>query len=172
MYYIKQKRLFFIMIAATASLLIFVFLVQPSIQGIRALEKRIERKEKELTEMVFLGKELIKARTKLSSLERSALNNKEKEALNSILSAIAEKSDIKKALISTESKHTTLSSAFIGNEVVMKFEGITWKGIIDFLKIIEERREIIRLKRLSLKTRFDKPALLNGSLIIYVLERK
>lgn len=160
------------MIASAASLLIFVLLVQPSIQGIRGLEKRIERKEKELTEMVFIGKELIKSKTELSTLEKSALSNKEKEALNNILSVIAEKSGIKKALISTESKHTTLSSVFLGNEVVMKFEGITWNGIINFLKIIEERREILRLKRLSLKARFDKPSLLNCSLIIYVLERK
>lgn len=172
MFYFKQKRLFSILLVSLTFLLIFVFYIQPTLTGTTTLEKRIARKERELTEMVSLGKELVKVKAELLNLEKSAIGTKEMEALYLILSALAAEANIKKNIISMESKHRNLSSTFIGNEVEIKFEGIAWDGIKDFLEAMEDYRETIRLKRLSLKTRYDKPSLLTCSVIIFVLERK
>lgn len=171
-FYLKQKRLFFGLLVSFSFLLIFIFIVQPALDGIRALEKRITRKEEELKEMLFLGEELVKVKAELLSLERSAIGKKEKEALNQFLSILAAGVNIKKNLISIESKHEALSPTFIANEVEIKFEGIPLDGIVGFLEAMKDYQETIHLKRLSLKTMYGKPSLLNCSVIIFALERK
>ncbi len=168
----QTRKSIYIGLISILIVVIFLSFVLPYIKGLNRLKEDISRKEAELSQLMDMGREFIQVRNRLAIIEGAAIGSEEKEALLPSISTIASQSGVKERIKTMEMKSKKLTTGLYGDEVLVKFEGVTLSEIERFIKSIQAYSDTLHLKRVGLEARFDKPDLFDASVTIFVLEKR
>ncbi|MFQ5901098.1 MAG: hypothetical protein ACE5IH_06025 [Thermodesulfobacteriota bacterium] len=172
MYYLTKKRMALFAGLLLALLVMLLVFVLPALKKINSLQERIAIKTKGLDAIETLGREYIRTKEELLTLEGSTIGTNEKAILLSALEKLLVNAGINKELVTISSKHKNILPSISIKDIEMKFEKVSYKELKGLILAIKEYSSTLHLKRLNIKTRFDNPALFNGSIQISVLERE
>lgn len=152
-------------------LIIFFFLVDPALQRMAQLDNLIPRKERDLSELLVLKQEFQGVSKEIDAIERRLPLQSSFSPL-SFLEENAAKNKIKgniafiRPLAAQEHK-----SQYREVPVEVKVEKVTLSQIIPFLTALENSTNRLRIKRLSIKTRFANPDLMDVTFLVLSYEK-
>ncbi len=153
------------------SLIVYFMLVDPAIHRMSQLDRLIPRKERELSELLKLTQEYHLISGTIDSLEKSLPVEGNFSPL-SFLEENAAKNQIKKNIAFirplTPQSH---QSRYREVPVEVKVEKVTLAQIIPFLAALENGPHPLRIKRLSMKTQFSNPDLLDVTFLVLSYEK-
>ncbi len=153
------------------SLLIFFLLVDPALTRIVRLDQLIPRKEQALRELLQL-KEEYQALSKQVQIVENQLPIESTFSPLSFLEENAEKNRIKDKIAFirplTPEEHQSLYREV---PVEVKVEKVTLSQIIPFLSALEKGPHRLRIKRLSMKTQFSNPDLIDVTFLVLSYEK-
>lgn len=152
-------------------LIIFFFFVDPTLQRMVQLDSLIPRKERDLSELIRL-KEAFQGVSKEIDVIEQGLPAESSFSPLSFLEEHAAKNQIKgniafiRPLAPQEHK-----SKYRELPVEVKVEKVTLAQIIPFLTALENSNNRLRIKRLSMKTRFSNPDLMDVTFLVLSYEK-
>lgn len=156
---------------AALSLIVYFMLADPALQRMTQLERLIPRKERDFSELVNLRQEYHAISDEIDALEKRLPLEGGFSPL-SFLEENAAKNRIKNNIAFirplTPQEH---QSRFREVPVEVKIEKVTLPQIIPFLNALENSPHPLRIKRLSMKTQFSDPDLLDVTFLVLSYEK-
>lgn len=152
-------------------LIIFFSLVDPTLERMTQLDSLIPRKERDLSELMALKETFQGVSKEIDMIVRGLPAESSFSAL-SFLEEHAAKNHIKgnitfiRPLSPQEHK-----SQYREIPVEVKVEKVTLAQIIPFLTALENSNNRLRIKRLSMKTRFSNPDLMDVTFLVLSYEK-
>lgn len=152
-------------------LIIFFFLVDPTLERMKQLDSLIPRKERDLSELIRL-KQSFQGVSKEIDAVVLALPEESSFSALSFLEEHAAKNRIKGniAFIRPLAAQEHLSR-YREVPVEVKVEKVRLSEIIPFLAALENSKNRLRIKRLSMKTRFSNPDLMDVTFLVLSYEK-
>jgi len=145
------------------------FVISPAMSGFQGKTKSIERKEKQLAEVVKLQDEYLTMTTRMGDIEKT-LSTGEKGVSPKFLEDLAEKRRIKEKITSMNPKTTPMNEDFNESSVEMRIDKIPLEDLVKYLFDIENSSKFLKVKRLRLKTRYDDFNFLDVTFSVSTLE--
>lgn len=153
------------------SLILYFMLADPALQRMTQLERLIPRKEGDLKTLVKLQQEYGEISSEIDAIEKRLPKESGFSPL-SFLEENAAKNRIKNKIAFirplTPQEH---QSRFREVPVEVKVEKVTLAQITPFLSALENGPHPLRIKRLSMKTRFSNPDLLDVTFLVLSYEK-
>lgn len=154
-----------------ASLILYFALVDPTLQRMAQLDSLIPRKERDLRDLLLLKQEFQGVSKEIVDIERRLPAQSSFSPL-SFLEENAAKNRIKgniafiRPLAAQEHQ-----SQYREVPVEVKVEKVTLSQIIPYLTALENSPHRLRIKRLSIKTRFSNPDLMDVTFMVLSYEK-
>lgn len=145
----------------SAVLLVILILLPVSFSSgkISTMEKRLDKSQSEMGNIVFEIEDYEKMQGKLGLME-SSLKTGFDSALSTTLESLASKAGIQDSIESIKERPVVPSELFDESIVDVRLSKVTLDQLIDFLYSIEyDKQKILRVKELRLRTRFDNKQL-------------
>ncbi len=152
-------------------LILYFSLVDPTLQRMAQLDSLIPRKERDLQELLRLKQKFQEVSKEIRAIEKQ-LPEESRFSPLSFLEENAAKNKIKgniafiRPLAAQEHK-----SQYREVPVEVKVERVTLAQIIPFLAALENSTNRLRIKRLSMKTRFSNPDLMDVTFMVLSYEK-
>ena len=160
------------LLAGLASIsLVLALLFASTIWSIHDLEKRVERKERKLSEILRMGRDLEEIRSRVSAIEASAIGGGERELLLPALSRLAEKAGMKEGVKTIDTRTRKVLPTLREREIRIRLEGLSWEEVRSFLRVLGDYRGIFHLKGLKLTRDYQDQRLFDASITIIVFEK-
>lgn len=154
-----------------AFLLIFYFvLVGPLWERMEILDRLIPQKEKEAREFAALKGEYLTVSQGIQEIERRLPTTNQFSPL-SFLEETAAKNQIRPNIAYIRPLSPQLHDPYREIPVEVKVENVTLARIVPFLAAVENAPFPVRIKRLSMKTRFSDPSLMDVTFLVSSYER-
>lgn len=138
--------------AFVAAVLIFQLAISPYLDSRTRLINSIERKKKELTEVIQLKQEYADLQIEAGGIKENLAKRPAGFTLFAFLDKQAEKADVK-----TQIKYMKPSVlAGVGDSldesvVEVKMEGVTLASLVNFLRLTESDEDLVTVRRLSIQ---------------------
>ncbi len=132
-------------------LLIFQFLVNPFIKEKKRLTNDVKRKQTELQEMVKMNAEYRLLKQNSQNLQRALAGRRKGTTLFSFLEKEADNADVKGHIKYMKPSVSEGAGPYKESMVEMKLDGITLKQLTDYVYRIESPKNVISIKRISIK---------------------
>lgn len=165
----RQRRIL-LFAGGGVAVLIFLWVVVLPRLGVGGLDSKIEEKERELREMVRLYQNFEQIKSDVSQLESTISRNKNMSLLSE-LSAIAEKLGISQGIDSMVSKQKPKNDFYKEEAVEMRLQKINTEELGRLLYETEHSAKVMRVRKLTVDTRFDDASLLNVTLQVSTYKR-
>ncbi len=124
-------------------------------------EQEISEQREQLAEIQQLKTEYRRLSTQLAGLERMR-KKASKDPLPSLVMKLATQSNLQNKVYSVDEKSTPPNDLYKESTVQIKIRNVSLDELTSYLIEIERSSQVLRVKRLNIKTRFDNPALLNA----------
>lgn len=169
---LARREKYFVMLAGCVLLLlaVFHFLIFPFFKEKERLSKGVKSKEVALEEMVRKSAEY-KALKRNDQVLKDALAKRNKGVtLFSFLESEADKADVKGHIKYMKPSVSQGTGPYKESTVEMKLEQITLKQLVGYLYRIESPKDIISIKRISIKENKKESGYLDAVLQVLTLE--
>ena len=133
-------------------------------------ERLTHQKEKDLTEIVAIKEDYINLRNKVAEID-SKLKGRKEFSLLSFLGGLANSKNIRTNIAYMKPQTLPLSDEYRESIVELKIDNIMLNQVIEVISAIENSPNLIRIKRLQMKTRFSDPANMDVVLLVSTLEK-
>ena len=166
----RDRRALIIGVVVIAAVLIFAF-YNTFVKNSKRYQKQTVLMQERLIELKVLKKEYLESKQKLNELTKTI--KKEDEALISVVEKILVDNQIERTSFSIkDSKLNTPNSDEIYDEstVQVDLRKIPFNKVIDILYMIQSRDSFLKVSNLRLKTKFDKPELVDFSFKLSTFE--
>lgn len=148
-----SKREKYILIGGGVSfflMLLYLFVISPIFEKISKMEKEIERKNKELSELIAKKDELLKTKQLIEIIE-SRISEEDKFSAATVIEELAKSSNI--STIDGIEKKSSPQDEYYKEELwEISFKDVTLKEVVNFLIAIENYQNLLILKKLYMKT--------------------
>ena len=148
----KREKLY--VMAGTSAIVIFLliqFLVFPLFDAKAKMKRSIQANERTLKEITELSAEYRICKDNADYI-KTALARKNKDfTLFSFLEKQAGRAGVKKNITYMKPSTATDTGPYRESSVEMKLEEITLKQLVDYLYFIESPRDLVQVKRISIK---------------------
>ena len=153
---LSRRETLFVSIGGAFVLAIFGywFIISPAMHGFQGKAKSIERKTKDLKEVIGLQDEYLTMKAQMGDLEKT-LSKGEKGVSPKFLEDLAEKRRIKENITSMNPKTTPMNDDFNESSVEIRIDKIPLEDLVKYLFDIENSSKFLKVKRLRIKTRYD-----------------
>lgn len=157
--------------AAVALLLIgYVTLLGPAWERMTQLDRLIPQKEKEVGEFAHLREDYLAVSNGIREMERRLPMQNQFSPL-SFLEENATKNQIRANIAYIRPLPPQIHEPYREIPVEVKVENVTLARIVPFLSAIENAPHTLRIKRLSMKTRFSDPAFMDVTFVVSSYEK-
>ena len=152
-----------------ATILAYTLIINPYMEKMRVLDRRISQKSVELKEISTLAQEYMEIKEHMEQLKGKA-RKKRGFSLFSHLEGLAGRNRIKGNIASMKPQSTPMGGEYKETSVEVKLESITTRQLVDYLFGIEDSEAYVRIKRLHLKKRTDNPQYLDATFLVSTSE--
>lgn len=146
-------------------LLLFIILLPISLSSgkIGRMEKTLKRSNQDMGSIVFEIEDYDKAKSQLKTMEEG-LESGFDTALPTTLESLASNAGIQENIDSIKERPVVSTELFDESVVEVRLSKVTLKQLIDFLYSIEyDKKKLLRVNELRMKTRFDDKQLFDVS---------
>jgi general secretion pathway protein M len=133
----------------------YLFGVRPLLDRYDTLDRLIAQKEREYAEVVRLREEYRQAKTRLESIEARLGRAGQGFQLLSFLEGLAAKNGVRDRIAYMRPQPSTGAGRFREQAVELRLDGVTINQLVQLLTQIAEVPQGLRVKRLSVVTRYD-----------------
>lgn len=151
-------------------LIVYSMLVGPILDRMAILDRLIPQKEKEAREFAALKGEYLSVSEGIQQIERRLPTTNQFSPL-SFLEETATKNQIRPNIAYIRPLAPQLHDPYREIPVEVKVENVTLARMISFLSAVENAPYPIRIKRLTMKTRFSDPSLMDLTFLVSSYER-
>ena len=153
-------------------LLFLYFGVDSVLQSYDKLEDKISAKRAEIEKISLIRDQYMEAHEQLADI-KAKLDQMEKGfSVLSFIEDLANKENIRENIGSVKPKKLPLNDSYDENIVELKIDNVSLSELVDFIYKIENSGQLLKVKRLRVKTRFDNRDLLNVTLQVTTYKRK
>jgi general secretion pathway protein M len=158
----RREQIMIVAAGVAVALLLFYRLgLSPALERLRALDRLVDLKERELHQMKTLQATYFTQKRLIEDLSRSLAQRGPDFAIFSFLEDLAKKAGIKDNIKSMTPALTTPGELFRESSVEMRLEGIMLPQLTRYLYDIEQAPQLLRVRRMHIKPRPANPDLLD-----------
>jgi general secretion pathway protein M len=142
--------------------LIFKFAIDPLSKHSADLDRQIVTARRQLAELRTMQQEYQRQKTVVDSIN-SQLKKQQNVAIFSRLEEFAGQTGIRNKILYMKPTVSTPSEVYNEESVEVKMEGVTLEQLVRYLHQIENSPQLLKIKRLEIKSRFDNRQILTAT---------
>jgi len=152
---------------------LFHFVLSPYFQAREQLSQSIVRKKSDLLEMKLLQQEYLSLKKHEGGVKQLLATRADDFSLFAFLDEQAQRAEIKEKIKYMKPSLVKKESGFDESLVEMRLEEITMEQVVDFMKLIESKEQVVSIKRISIQKDAKRQGYLDVLLqIVTFMERK
>ena len=148
--------------AALIVFLIFKLTIDPLFKYSAELDRQIVTARRQLNELRTVQQEYQRQKSVVDSIN-SQLKKQQNFAIFSRLEELAGQSGIRNKILHMKPTVSTPSEVYNEESVEIKMEGVTLEQLVRYLHQVENSPQLLKIKRLELKPRFDNRQILTAT---------
>jgi len=142
--------------------LLFKFAIDPLFKHSTDLDRQIVTARRQLAELRAMQQEYQRQKTVVDSIN-SQLKRQQNFAIFSRLEEFAGQTGIRNKILYMKPTVSTPSEVYNEESVEVKMEGVTLEQLVRYLHQIENSPQLLKIKRLEIKPRFDNRQILTAT---------
>jgi general secretion pathway protein M len=139
--------------------LLFKFAIDPLVKRSSDLDRQIVAARRQLVELRTMQQEYQRQKTVVDTIN-GQLKRQQNFAIFSRLEEFAGQAGIRNKILSMRPTVSTPSEAYNTESVEVKMEGVTLEQLVRYLHHIENSPQLLKIKSLEIKPRFDNRQIL------------
>lgn len=151
-----------------AGILTWLVLLNPYMDTIQNLDRRIEGQRRNLERVATLGQEIDQLRQQLAEIESQQRSGR---PLFSQVENLTKQMGVRDQLLSMRPQPDSVQEGFRQQTVEIRLERVTLSQLVGFLHAAEHRSHGIQVRSLRVRPRFDDRSRLDVNLVLMSLER-
>lgn len=151
-----------------AAILIWLVLLNPYMNTMQNLDRRIEGQRRNLERVAALGQEIDQLRQQLEGIESQRRSGR---PLFSQVENLTKQMGVRDQLLSMRPQPDSVQGGFRQQTVEIRLERVTLSQLVGFLHAAEHRSYGIQVRSLRVRPRFDDRSRLDVNLVLMSLER-
>ncbi len=171
MYYLEREKIFLILGAVLAIVLLLLFFILPTFNDMATLREKIEEKRDDLKILEDLREAYLSSKEAIILAKESAIGQNEKAVLLSAIEKLALNAGIDKKSVTIDSRSKAILPSLSKNEVELRFKNVSRKNLHNLVTSLNTYSQTLHITKLHIKTRYDNPSLLDGTIDLSVLEK-
>ena len=148
--------------AALVLILFFTFAIDPLFKDSAKLDRDIVMARRQLNELRTMQQEYQRQKSVVDSINNQ-LKKQQNFAIFSRLEELAGQSGIRNKILHMKPTVSTPSEVYNEESVEIKMEGVTLEQLVRYLHQVENSPQLLKIKRLELKPRFDNRQILTAT---------
>lgn len=156
----RERQMLAIMAGAVAVWLIYwiinVFLMNPLVRS----QNNVEARQRVLQKIMILQSDYRRIESEVNKLERMIRSGQRGNVLSN-LETMANQANIKDKIASMDPKSSPPNDLYKENVIEVRLKSVNLKQLVDYLYRIESSGQLLKIKRLRIKTRSDDAKLLD-----------
>ena len=152
--------------------LVYGLMFAPAVNSRDRWHSMTDRKRAELEQFEELGRRYRELSAMLSNMEGRLKSRGGGESLLARMEAEARELGVKDHITSMKPFRNELDGNLVESSVEIRLEKMDLRSVVNLLRNIEAGDNLVRTKRLRVKSRFDDPDLLDVTLLVGTLETK
>ncbi|MGE3541444.1 MAG: type II secretion system protein GspM [Candidatus Tectimicrobiota bacterium] len=160
-----QPRERFAILGAAAALLVFLVFklaIDPLLKRSADLDRQIVTARRQVSELRTMQQEYLRQKSVLDSIN-SQLKKQQNFAIFSRLEELAGQTGIRNKILHMKPTVSTPSEVYNEESVEIKMEGVTLEQLVRYLHQVESSPQLLKIKRLEVKPRFDNRQILTAT---------
>ena len=146
--------------------------VDSVVQKYDKLEDKITGTREEIQKISRLRTQYMEAHQQLVDIKQKLDRMEKGFSLLSFIEDLANKADIRENIGSVKPKKIPLNDTYDENIVELKIDNVSLSELVDFIYKIENSGQLLKVKRLRIKTRYDNRDLLNVTMQVTTYKKK
>ncbi|MBW6508635.1 MAG: type II secretion system protein M [Desulfuromonadales bacterium] len=151
-----------------AVILIWLVLLNPYMNAMQSLDRRIDGQRRNLERVAILGQEIDQLRQQLAGIESQQRSGR---PLFSQVENLTKQIGVREQLLSMRPQPDVVQGGFRQQTVEIRLERVTLSQLVGFLHAAEHRSHGIQVRSLRVRPRFDDRSRLDVNLVLMSLER-
>jgi len=148
--------------AALVVVLFFTLVIDPLFKHSAELDRQIVTARRQLTELRTMQQDYRRQKSVVDSIN-SQLKKQQNFAIFSRLEELAGQTGIRNNILYMKPTVSTPSEVYNEESVEIKMEGVTLAQLVHYLYQVENSPQLLKIKRLETKPRFDNRQLLTAT---------
>jgi general secretion pathway protein M len=148
--------------AALVVFLIFKLAIDPTFKHYAELDRQIVTARRQLNELRTMQQEYQRQKSVVDSINNQ-LKKQQNFAIFSRLEELAGQTGIRNKILYMKPTVSTPSEVYNEESVEIKMEGVTLEQLVRYLHQIESSPQLLKIKRLEIKPRFDNRQILTAT---------
>jgi len=136
------------------------------------LEDKIVTKRGEVEKIARLRTQYMEAHRQLEEIKAKLDQMERGFSVLSFIEDLANKENIRENIGSVKPKKIPLNDTYDENIVELKIDNVSLSELVDFIYKVENSGQLLKVKRLRIKTRYDNRDLLNVTLQVTTYKKK
>jgi general secretion pathway protein M len=140
---------------------LWLLLIEPASSHLKMLDRNLEYNRGRYSEIVRLSEQYADLKGRISTIERR-LKRSEGFSILSYLEGLARRLDVKNRIVQMKPKQGQSTRFYKEGVVEIKMEKVPLQMLVRYLFQVENSPELLRIKELRIRPRFDNPDLLDA----------
>jgi len=159
----RRERLFIVGTGAMLVLfLLFKLTIDPMLKRSAELDRQIVTARRQLTELRTMQQEYQRQKNVVDSIN-SQLKRQPNFAIFSRLEELAGQTGIRSKIVHMRPTVSAPNEVYNEESVEVKMEGVTLEQLVSYLHQVENSPQLLKIKRLEMKPRFDNRQILTAT---------
>ena len=146
--------------------------VDSVLDGYQKLEDKIVTKRGEVEKLSRLRTQYMEAHRQLEDIKAKLDQMERGFSVLSFIEDLANKENIREKIGSVKPKKIPLNDTYDENIVELNIDNVSLQELVDFIYQVENSGQLLKVKRLRIKTRYDNRDLLNVTLQVTTYKKK
>lgn len=146
--------------------------VDSVLDSYQKLEDKIVAKRGEVEKIARLRTQYIEAHRQLEEIKTKLDQMERGFSVLSFIEDLANKENIREKIGSVKPKKIPLNDTYDENIVELNIDNVSLRELVDFIYQVENSGQLLKVKRLRIKTRYDNRDLLNVTLQVTTYKKK
>jgi type II secretory pathway component PulM len=157
-------------ISFVALFLIWQFGISPALSVKTRLQKSIQLDKKRIEELMLLSSEFKTLQGSSGGVGKALTKRGKGFTLFSLLEQVASRVGLKDSIKYIKPSTTQTKGKFKISSVELQFERITMRQLFDYLYRIEDPKNILKIRRISIKKHKEKPGYVDATLQVSTVQ--
>lgn len=159
----RRERLFIVGAGAMLVLfLLFKLTIDPTLKRSAELDRQIVTARRQLTELRAMQQEYQRQKSVVDSIN-TQLKRQPNFAIFSRLEELAGQTGIRSKIVHMRPTVSAPNEVYNEESVEVKMEGVTLEQLVSYLHQVENSPQLLKIKRLEMKPRFDNRQILTAT---------
>ncbi|MHC4694194.1 MAG: type II secretion system protein GspM [Planctomycetota bacterium] len=163
----REKLLTFVLAIFAGGCLLFAFAIKPAIARTKTLRRVISEKQNELETLRAKSNEYISLRDSLDNVRTKVASQEKGFELLPFMESLTREHGLEKKVATMKQHVLNLGQSHSETIVEVKFENITLKQLVDFLRKVESSQALVRIKSLYIKKNLTNTEMLDSVIEIH-----